>query len=65
MTEVRREYYMPRLRSLTKRVRKACCRCKRFQLTEFNNLPLGELPEDRTIGSKPFEVIGVDYAATV
>ena len=36
-----------------------------ISINEFNNSPLGELPEDRTIGSKPFEVIGVDYAATV
>ena len=36
MAKVRREYRIPRLRSLTKKVRKACCGCKRFQVTAFN-----------------------------
>ena len=53
---------MPHLWSLTKKVRKACYGCKRFQVTAFNNPPPGELPEDRTVRSRPFEVIGADYA---
>ena len=33
MAEVRREYWIPRLQSLTKKVRKASYDCKRFQVT--------------------------------
>ena len=33
MAEVRREYWIPRLRPLTKKVRKASYGCKRFQVT--------------------------------
>ena len=46
MVEVRREYWIPRLRSLTKNFRKACYSCKRFRVTTFNNPPPGELPEE-------------------
>ena len=60
MAEVRREYWIPSLRSLTKKVRKTCYGCKRFQVTALINPLPGELPEDRTVGSRPFEVIGVD-----
>ena len=59
MAEIRREYW---IRSLTKKVRKACYSCQRFQVTAFNNTPPGELPKDRTVGSRPFEVIRGDYA---
>ena len=36
--------------------------CKRFQVTAYHNPPVGNLPLDRTVGSTPFEVLGVDYA---
>ena len=40
--------------------------CKRlFQVTAFNNAPPGELLEDRTVGSRTFEVIRVDYAEPI
>ena len=62
MTEVRREYWIPRLRQLTKRVIRSCSGCKRFQAVAFNAPPQGQLPADRTEGNMPFQVIGVDYA---
>ena len=65
MAEVQREYWIPHLQSLTKKVRKACYGCKRFQVTAFNNPTPGELPGDRTVGSRPFGVIGVDYAEPI
>lgn len=49
-------------RSCTKKVRKACYGYQRYELTALNNPPPGELPEDRTVGSRRFEVIGVEYA---
>ena len=46
MIQVQREYWLPCLQSLIKKVRKACYSCKRFQVKTFNNPPPGELPED-------------------
>eukprot|EP00794_Sanderia_malayensis_P016265 gene16265-biopygen13818 len=62
MTEVRRQYWIPRLRQLTKRVIRNCNGCKRFQAVAFNAPSQGQLPVDRTRGSIPFQVIGIDYA---
>ena len=65
MAELRREYWISRLGSLTKKVRKACYGYKKFQTTAFNNPPPEKLPEDRIVGSRTFEVIGVDYAGPI
>ena len=62
MSAVREKYWIPRLRRLTKKVRSHCNGCKRFQTTAFAKPPTGNLPKDRTEGSRPFQVIGVDYA---
>ena len=62
MAEVRELYWIPKLRSLVKRIRKNCHGCKRFQVTAFAEPPPGLLPLDRTTGSRAFQVIGVDYA---
>ena len=58
MTTVRETYWIPRLRYLTKRMIKSCYRCKRFQVTAFPKPPIGNLPKDRTVGERPFQVVG-------
>ena len=65
MTKVRQTYWIPRLRSLTKRVIRRCHGCKRFQVSAFADPPTGNLPRERTTGSTPFKVIGVDYAGPI
>ena len=65
MTFIRQEYWVPRLRRLTKKVIRACYGCKKFQVTSFANPPTASLPTDRTVGSVPFEVVGVDFAGPI
>ena len=65
MTYIRRDYWIPSLRRLTKKVIRACFGCKRFQATAFQNPPPGNLPVERTTGSVPFQVVGVDYAGPI
>ena len=65
MTYIRRDYWIPRLRRLTKKVIRGCFGCKRFQATAFQNPPPGNLPVERTTGSVPFQVVGVDYAGPI
>ena len=62
MAEVRQCYWIPKLRSLVKKVRKNCYGCKRFQVTALAKPPPGNLPLDRNVGSRAFQVVGVDYA---
>ena len=65
MTLIRQEYWVPRLRRLSKRVIRACYGCKKFQVSAFANPPTASLPTDRTVGSVPFEVLGVDFAGPI
>ena len=62
MTDVRKDYWIPRLRSLTKRIIKRCYGSKRHQASAFAKPPPGNLPRNRTEGSWPFQVVGIDYA---
>jgi len=63
MTKVRERFWIPKLRSLTKRIRRKCNGCKRFNAIAFPSPPPGQLPAERTTATtKPFKIIGLDYA---
>ena len=59
---VRQHYWRPKLRALLKKIRKDCYNCKQFRETVLAKPPPGNLPSDRTIGLRAFQVAGVDYA---
>ena len=65
MAFIRCEVWIPRLRSLTKRAIKGCFGCKMFQAVAFQKPPPGNLPNDHTSGSVPFQVVGVDYTGPI
>jgi len=62
MAKVREQYWVPRLRRLTKRVGKNCHGCPRFQVQACSSPPQGNLPKDRKEGQTPFQGVGVNYA---
>ena len=62
MTQIRKRYWIPKLRSLAKRQIKSCYGCRRFQASAVVKPPPGVLPKERTEGNHAFQVIGVDYA---
>ena len=65
MAKVRETHWAPRLRQLVKRLIKRCYGCKRSHAVAYSNLPPGNLPQDRTVETTPFPVVGVDYAGPV
>ena len=65
MAKVREQCWVPRLRRLVKKVRGKCCGCKRFRTKAFQPLPPGRLPNTRTQGDTPNQVIGVDFAGPI
>lgn len=65
MALIRRDYWIPRLRRLTKKVISGCFGYKKFHARAFASPPPGNLPVDRTMGSIPFQVLGVDYAGPI
>ena len=62
---IREKYWISKLRQLAKQVIRSCHGCKKFQAVAFANPPPGNLPQDRTQGYIPFQVIGVDYAGPI
>ena len=62
MAKARERYWVPRLSQLIKPLIKHCHGCKRFHVSAFANPPPGYLPTDRTEGTSPFQVVGIDYA---
>ena len=65
MTKVREQHWIPRLRRLVKHIVKKCPGCKRFQAVALAAPPPGLLPQDRTEGSYPFKVVGVDFGGPI
>ena len=65
VASIREEYWIPRLRRLTKRVIKSCTGCKRFLARALASPPPGLLPKERTQGTTAFEVVGVDFAGPI
>ena len=56
-----KNYWMPRLRRLTKKIAKSCHGCRWFRAQAYTSPSPGNLPRDRTVGHTPFEVIGVNF----
>ena len=65
MAAVRQNYWIPRLRRLAKQTIRSCFGCKRFQATRTPCPPPGNLARERTEGSVPFKVVGVDFAGPI
>ncbi len=65
MAKIREEFWIPKLRSIVKKVRKRCHGCKRFQVASLPAPPQGNLPKERSEGTIPFNIIGVDYAGPI
>ena len=65
MTQVRKRYWIPRLRRLVRKMRRKCHGCKRFTVTAYPTPTTSKLPTTRTQGINPYQVIGVDYAGPI
>ena len=61
-SHVQEEYWIPRLPRLARKTIKNCYGCQRFQAKALEQPTPGNLPRDRTEGSRPFQTIGVDFA---
>ncbi|XP_029162483.1 uncharacterized protein LOC114934042 [Nylanderia fulva] len=64
LCSLRREYWVPRGRSLVKRHISRCIRCTRWRAAITQPL-MGDLPVPRVTPSRPFLHTGVDYAGPV
>eukprot|EP00794_Sanderia_malayensis_P010614 gene10614-11739_t len=65
MSKTREKFWVPKLRSLTKMVRRGCYGCKKFQVSSIAAPPQGNLPVEKTEGEIPFQVTGLDFAGPI
>ncbi|XP_066921639.1 uncharacterized protein [Clytia hemisphaerica] len=62
MADVRKDYWIPRLRQMTKSAIHRCNGCKRFHAIAFSRPKPGNLPADRTVRDRPFQIVGLNFA---
>ena len=65
MANIGKNYWIPGLRQLTKKVISKCRACKRFQSKPFTTPIPGYLLKTSTEQNLPFKVIGADYAGPI
>ena len=61
MAAVRNEFWIPRLRTVVKRIKRECENCKILMATPYPAPDVGLLPLLRTSAKYPFSVTGVDF----
>ena len=59
---IREEWWIPRLRSLVKKMVNGCHTCKVFSSKAYGKTDTSPLPQFRTKASKPFHATGIDFA---
>ena len=65
MTAVRDQYWIAKLRQLTKRIIRNCYGCRRYHIKPYDTPPSGQPTNDRTTGIKAFQVKGFDFAGPI
>ncbi|EPB72220.1 integrase core domain protein [Ancylostoma ceylanicum] len=60
MAEVRRKYWIPKLRQQVKQVLRKCIPCQRYNNFPYRYPQLADLPAERVRQSRPFQDIGLD-----
>ena len=65
MTEIRRKYWIPRVRSLTRQLIHQCVVCRKLEGTSFKPPPPPPLPTFRVKEDPAFTYTGVDFAGPI
>ena len=61
MAAVRNEFWIPKLRTVVKHIKRECESCKILMATPYPAPDVGQLPLLRTTAKYPFAVTGVDF----
>ena len=65
MNSVRDQYWILKLRQLTKRIIRNSYDCQRYHIKPYDTPPLGQLTNDRAAGIRALQVIGLDFAGPI
>ena len=65
MAEIRKEWWIPKLRSKVKKMVNTCNVCKVFSTKPYGATATADMPQFRVEASRPFETTGVDFAGPI
>ena len=65
MAEIRKEWWIPKLRSKVKKMVNTCNVCKVFSTKPYGATATADMPQCRLEASGPFETTGVDFAGPI
>ena len=61
MAFIRKKFWVPRLRTVLKKLKRSCETCKIMATQLYPKPSIGRLPDYRTTASYPFFITGVDF----
>ncbi|GFR17791.1 integrase catalytic domain-containing protein [Trichonephila clavata] len=64
LTQLRKNYWIPKGRQLVKIMIRICLICKKYNAKPADQLS-GQLPRDRITQSPPFQIVGIDFTVLV
>ncbi|GFR32158.1 integrase catalytic domain-containing protein [Trichonephila clavata] len=64
LTQLRKNYWIPKGRQLVKTIIRICLICKKYNAKPADQLS-GQLPRDRITQSPPFQIVGIDFTVLV
>ena len=65
LAEIRKEWWIPKLRSKVKKMVNTCNVCKVFSTKPYGATATADMPQFRVEASRPFETTGVDFAGPI
>ena len=65
MAEIRKKWWIPKLRSKVKKMVNTCNVCKVFSTKPYGATATADMPQCRLEASRPFETTGVDFAGPI
>ncbi|GFR11878.1 integrase catalytic domain-containing protein [Trichonephila clavata] len=64
LTQLRKNYWIPKGRQLVKTIIRICLICKKYNAKPADQLN-GQLPRDRITQSPPFQIVGIDFTGAI
>ncbi|GFQ65433.1 integrase catalytic domain-containing protein, partial [Trichonephila clavata] len=64
LTQLRKNYWIPKGRQLVKTIIRICLICKNYNAKPADQLS-GQLPRDRITQSPPFQIVGIDFTGAI
>ena len=65
LSKLRDQFWLPQARQKIKSILRKCVICKKVQGMPFKRPQMADLPPERILKTKPFEITGIDYTGAI